>query len=233
MGCTPTLRDAARHGTWAATPTTTRSAQPRGRQLMHTMNKDWWPNQLNLKPLARHGPLDRPHGRGFRLRRGVQVARPGGPEEGPLRADDHVAGLVAGRLRPLRPALHPDGVAQRGHIPHQRRPRRRRGRHPALRAPQQLARQRPPRQGAPAALAHQAEVRPQALLGRPHDLRRQLRPGVDGLQDDGLRRRPRGCVGARGHRLGCRGHLARGRALQRRPRTPTSPSARCRWASST
>ena len=164
-------------------------------------------------------PLDRPHGRGFRLRRGVQVARPGGPEEGPVRADDHVAGLVAGRLRPLRPALHPHGVAQRGHIPHQRRPRRRRGRHPALRAPQQLARQRPPGQGAPAALAHQAEVRPQALLGRPDDLRGQLRPGVDGLQDDGLRRRPRGRVGARGHRLGRRGHLARGRALQRRPRT--------------
>ena len=38
-----------------------------------------------------------------------------------------------------------------------------------------------PRQGAPAAVADQAEVRPQDLLGRPHDPRRQLRPGVDGL----------------------------------------------------
>ena len=37
----------------------------------------------------------------------------------------------------------------------------------ALRAAQQLARQRQPRQGAPAALADQAEVRPEDLVGRP------------------------------------------------------------------
>jgi catalase-peroxidase len=41
------------------------------------------------------------------------------------RADDGLAGLVAGRLRPLRPVLHPHGLAQRGHLPHLRRPRRR------------------------------------------------------------------------------------------------------------
>ena len=39
-----------------------------------------------------------------------------------------LAGLVARRLRPLRPAVHPDGLAQRRHLPHQRRPRRRRRR---------------------------------------------------------------------------------------------------------
>ena len=87
----------------------------------------------------------------------------------------------------------------------------------ALRAAQQLARQREPRQGAPAALAGQAEVRPEDLLGRPDDLRRQLRAGVDGLQDLRLRRRARGRLGARGHQLGRRGHVARRRALQRRP----------------
>ena len=75
-----------------------------------------------------------------------------------------------------------------------------------------------PRQGTPAAVADQAEVRPQDLLGRPHDPRRQLRPGVDGVQDVRLRRRPRGRVGAGRHRLGRRAHLARRRALQRRPR---------------
>ena len=67
----------------------------------------------------------RSHGRGLRLRRGVQDARSRCPEEGHRGGDDDVAGLVAGRLRPLRTALHPDGVAQRGHVPHQRRPRRR------------------------------------------------------------------------------------------------------------
>ena len=57
----------------------------------------------------------------------------------------------------------------------------------ALRAAQQLAGQRQPRQGAPAALADQAEVRPEDLLGRPDDPRRQRRARVDGLQDLRLR----------------------------------------------
>ena len=88
----------------------------------------------------------------------------------------------------------------------------------ALRAAQQLARQRQPRQGAPAALADQAEVRPEDLLGRPHDPRRQRRPGVDGLQDLRLRRRPRGRLGAgRGRLLGRREQVAGRQALLRRP----------------
>ena len=67
-----------------------------------------------------------PDGRGLRLRRGVQDPRRRGAEAGPLRGDDDVAGLVAGRLRPLRAALHPDELARRRHVPHRRRPRRRR-----------------------------------------------------------------------------------------------------------
>ena len=67
-------------------------------------------------------------------------------------------------------------VARRRHVPHRRRPRRRRRRRAALRPAQQLARQREPRQGAPAALAGQAEVRPEDLLGRPAGLRRQRAP---------------------------------------------------------
>src|SRR6266576_3195628 len=43
-----------------------------------------------------------PHGQGVQLQRGVQETRPRCPEEGHRRGDDHVAGLVAGRLRPLR-----------------------------------------------------------------------------------------------------------------------------------
>ena len=162
-------------------------------------------------------------GRGLQLRRGVQEARPEGREEGPLRADDRLAGLVAGRLRPLRAALHPDGVAQRRHLPHGRRPRRRGLRQPAPCAAQQLAGQREPRQGAPAALADQAEVRPEDLLGRPDDPRRQLRAGVHGIQDLRLRRRARGRLGAgRGHLLGRRDRVAGRQALLRRagPREP-------------
>src|SRR5215472_13515035 len=48
-------------------------------------------------------------------------------------------------------------------------------------AAQQLAGQREPRQGAPAAVADQAEIWPEDLLARPDDPRRQRRPRVDEL----------------------------------------------------
>ena len=58
----------------------------------------------------------------------------------------------------------------------------------------------------------------QDLVGRPARLRRQRRARVDGLRDVRLRRRPRRHLGAGGDLLGPRGHVARRRALQRRPR---------------
>ena len=85
-----------------------------------------------------------PDGRRVQLRGGVQEARPGGCQEGPVCADERLAGLVAGRLRPLRAAVHPDGVAQRGHLPGGGRTRRGRLGQPTLRAPEQLAGQRQP-----------------------------------------------------------------------------------------
>ena len=101
----------------------------------------------------------RPDGQGFRLRRRVQDARSRRVAARHRCGDDRLERLVARRLRPLRSLLHPHGVAQRRHVPDRRRPRRFRLWHAAFRAPQQLARQRQPRQGAPAALADQAEVR--------------------------------------------------------------------------
>ena len=172
-------------------------------------------------------PPVRSDGRGVRLRQGIQEPRPECRDQGPSCLDDGLAGLVAGRLWPLRAAVHSHGVAQRGHVPHRRRPRRRRSRPAALRAAQQLAGQREPRQGAPAAVADQAEIRPEDLLGRPDDSRRQRRPRVDGLQDVRFRRRARGCLGARrGHLLGPRRQVAGGRALQRRPRSSESSRRR-------
>jgi hypothetical protein len=87
---------------------------------------------------------------------------------------------------------------------------------PALRAAQQLARQRQPRQGPPVALADQAEVRPQDLVGRPDGPDRQRRARVDGPQDHRFRRRPRRRLGASDRRLlGARDRMARRQALQR------------------
>ena len=174
-----------------------------------------------------------PAGRGLRLRRGVRRARRRGAQARHQAGADHLAGLVAGRLRPLRRPDHPDELARRRHLPHRGRPRRRRRRRPAVRAAQQLAGQRQPRQGPPAALAGQAEVRPEDLVGRPAGPRRQRRARGHGLRDLRLRLRPRGRLGARGDLLGSGGHLARRRALQRRPRARRARSARSRWASST
>ena len=77
-----------------------------------------------------------------------------------------------------------------------------------LRAAEQLAGQREPRQGAPPAVAHQAEVWREDLLGRPDGPRRQRRAGIDGLQDLRLRRRTRRHLGARGALLGSRRDVA-------------------------
>ena len=184
-----------------------------------TANQHWWPDSLNLRVLRQNHPQADPMGERLRLRRGVQqprLRRPGGRRRC---ADDRLAGLVAGRLRPLRTVLHPHDVARRRHLPHRRRPRRRWHRRPALRPAQQLARQRQPRQGPPPAVADQAEVRPEDLVGRPADLHRQPRARDDGAQDVRLRRRPRRHLGAGGRRLlGPRARVARGSALQRRPR---------------
>ena len=138
----------------------------------------------------------------------------------------HLAGLVARRLGPLRPAVHPHVLARRGHLPPARRPRRRRRRGAALRPAQQLAGQRQPRQGPPPAAAGEAEVRPQPVLGRPAGARGQRGPRGHGLPDLRLRLRPRGRLAAGGGLLGAGGHLARRRALQRR--RPARPRGRPR-----
>ena len=67
-----------------------------------TANQHWWPDSLNLRVLRQNHPQADPDGRGLRLRQGVQQPRLRRPGERRRRADDRVAGLVAGRLRPLR-----------------------------------------------------------------------------------------------------------------------------------
>jgi hypothetical protein len=169
--------------------------------VLKMSNDKWWPNQLSVKILHQHSPLSDPMGKDFDYA-------------------EEFKGLDLNEVKKDLTALMTDSqewwpadfghygplfirMAQRGHLPHRRRARRRRLRHAAFRAAEQLAGQWQPGQGASAAVAYQAEIRPQALLGRFVHSDRQLRPGIDGLQDVRLRRRPRGCVGARrGHRLG-------------------------------
>jgi catalase-peroxidase len=79
--------------------------------VMHTTktNRDWWPNQLDLQVLHRNSTLSDPMGTTFDYAKEFKTLD-----------------LVAGRLRPLRWSDDPYGVACRGHVPHRRRPRRRR-----------------------------------------------------------------------------------------------------------
>ena len=181
-------------------------------------NQDWWPNQLDLSVLHQHSPKGNPMGEDFdyaeafgsldveALRQDVLAVMTTSQDWWP--ADfGHYGGLM------IRLSWHAAGTYRiedgRGGA----------GDGGQRFAPaQQLARQREPRQGAPPPLAGQAEVRQQGLVGRPARVRRQRRPGVDGLRDLRLRLRPRGRVGARGDLLGPGGHLAGRRALQRRPR---------------
>jgi catalase-peroxidase len=83
-------------------------------------NLDWWPNQLNLDVLHQHSAKSNPLGEDFDYRKEFEKldldldavsCRPQG-------ADDRLAGLVAGRLRPLRRPVHPHDLARGRHLPH-------------------------------------------------------------------------------------------------------------------
>ena len=76
----------------------------------HT-NREWWPDQLSLQGLHGNSSLSDPMGKEFRLRQGIQEPRPEGRDQGPAGFDDGLAGLVAGRLRPLRRPDDPHGLA--------------------------------------------------------------------------------------------------------------------------
>ncbi len=193
-------------------------------------NRDWWPEQLDISMLHRNSSLSDPMGKDFDYAKEFKSLDLNAVIEDLRKRDDGFAGLVAGRLRPLWRPDDPHGLAQRRHLPHHRRPRRRGAGPAALRPAELLAGQRQPRQGAPADLAGQAEVRPQDLLGRPDGAGRQRRARDDGLQDVRLRRRPRRRVGAGGALLGPRGHLARRRALFAASASSRSRWPRCRWA---
>src|ERR1700683_3289692 len=90
-----------------------------------TTRDDWLPveSRLVAESVAARDPPPKlsfvqPYGQGVQLSRGVQDTLPRRPEEGRRGGDNDAEELVAGRLRPLRAALHPHGVAQRWHVPH-------------------------------------------------------------------------------------------------------------------
>ena len=165
-------------------------------------NRDWWPNQLDLQVLHQHSPRSNPMGEDFNYAEEFKTLDLDALKQDIVEVMTTSQDWWPADYGHYGPLFIRMSVACRRHVPHRRRPGRWRLRRSALRPPQQLARQREPRQGAPVALAGQAEVRPEDLLGRSDGLRRQLCPGVDGIQDVRLRLRARGHLGARGDLLG-------------------------------
>jgi catalase (peroxidase I) len=155
-------------------------------------NRDWWPNQLNLTMLSRSDPMgkDFNYAKEFKsldlaaVKKDLTVlmtdSQPWWPadfgHDGPLfiRMAWHSAGTY--RIADGRGGA---GAGQQRFAPLNSWPDN-----------------GEPRQGAPTVVADQAEVRPEALVGRPHDPGRERRPGIDGLQDLRLRRRAAGRLGA-------------------------------------
>ena len=99
-------------------------------------NAGWWPDQLNLKILHQNSSLSDPMDKEFDYAKEFKSLDLNAVIKDLHCLDDGVAGLVARRLWPLWPAFHSYGMAQRGHVPHRRRPRRSRLRHATFCAPQ-------------------------------------------------------------------------------------------------
>ena len=118
-------------------------------------NKDWWPDQLDLSVLYTHPPLSDPMGGNFNYAEEFKKL-----DVNALKKDIEQVMTTSQDWWP----------ADYGHYG----PFFIRMTWPAAGSSQQLARQREPRQSAPVALAGQAKVRQQDLLGRPDHLRRQL-----------------------------------------------------------
>ena len=195
-----------------------------------TTNQTWWPDQLDLKPLRQNAPQSDPMDEEFDYAEAVKDL-----DVDALRQDIEAVMTTSqdwwpadyGHYGPLfiRMTWHAAGTYRisdgrgGGGSGHQRF------------APlKQLARQREPGQGPAPALAHQEEIRPESLLGRPAHLRRQLCTGVHGVQDLRLRLRTAGRVGGGRDGLGAR--RRRGSTMSATTKTARSRarSAPTTWA---
>ena len=103
------------------------------------VNRDWWPDALDVSVLHRNSTLSDPMGEAFDYAKEFKTLDLNAVIKDLHALMTEFAGVVAGRLRSLWRPDDPHGLAQRGHLPHHGRPRRRRRRSAALRAAQQLA----------------------------------------------------------------------------------------------
>ena len=77
-------------------------------------NRDWWPNQLNIRFSTSNSNLSDPMGEDFNYAKEFKTLDLDAVIKGPPCPDDRLAGVVAGGLRPLWAILHPHGMARAG-----------------------------------------------------------------------------------------------------------------------
>ena len=80
-------------------------------------NQFWWPDQLDLSPLRQHGAESNPLGEDFDYAKAFASLDLNAVKQDIKKVLTTSQALVAGRLRQLRTVLHPDGLAQRRHLP--------------------------------------------------------------------------------------------------------------------
>ena len=116
--------------------TSTESKCPFNHGASAPTNRDWWPNQVNLKVLHQHSDLSDPMGKEFDYAKEFKSL-----DLNAVIKDLHALMTDSQDWWPADfghygGAVHPHGVAQCRHVPHRRWPRRCRSRAAALRAAQ-------------------------------------------------------------------------------------------------
>ena len=101
------------------------SHRPSSRRGAPLTNQDWWPEQINVSVLHAHSSKGNPLGEDFDYAKEFAKLDVEALKADVISVDNHLAGLVARRLRQLRRPDDPDVLARRGHLPHLRRSRRR------------------------------------------------------------------------------------------------------------
>jgi len=173
-----------------------------------TSNREWWPNQLNLKILHQHSSRSDPMGKGFNYAEAFKSLDLNAVKKDLLALMTDSQDWWPAGLRALRAFVHPDGMAQRRQPTDRRRPRRRRCRPAALRSSQQLADNvnldKARRLLWPIKRKYGRKISWADLM-----ISRATSPWNRWIQDVRFRRRAGGCMGAgRGRLLGFRDHLA-------------------------
>ena len=83
-----------------------------------TSNRDWWPNQLNLRVLHQNSAKSNPMDKDFNYAAEFKKLDFKALKKDLYALMTDFPRLAASRLRSLRGTFHPNGMAQRGNLPH-------------------------------------------------------------------------------------------------------------------